>query len=223
MKSKIHEHKQINRNSVSKNLIIIALLFVTTLTQAQTNFEKGMVKAFKLWQADKMDEAENMFERIAKADSKEWLPNYYVAQINSLKSWNEKDATVLKAQLDKAQAHLDMAMTKSENNAELLVMQAQVLTNWVVFDGMTYGMKYGAKVSELYEKASILDPTNPRAVFGKADWGMGSAKYFGKDTAPYCKEIEASIELFDTFKPESEFHPNWGKERAVAVAKECKS
>lgn len=206
-----------------KNLIIITLLVITSITQAQSNFEKGMTKAFELWQANKTDEAENMFERIAKAEPKEWLPNYYIAQINSLKSWTEKDATILKAQLDKAQEHLDLAMTKSENNAELLVMQAHVLTNWVAFDGMTYGMKYGAKIAELYEKASVIDPSNPRVAFGKAEWGMGSAKYFGQDTAPYCKEIEASLELFDTFKPESNLHPNWGKQRAEAVVKECKA
>ncbi|WP_417875878.1 tetratricopeptide repeat protein [Winogradskyella sediminis] len=208
---------------MKKQIIIIVVLLVTGLTQAQSNFEKGMSKAFELWQADKTDEAENMFERIAKAEPKEWLPNYYIAQINSLKSWTEKDATVLKAQLDKAQQHLDEAMLKSENNAEILVMQAQVLTNWVAFDGMTYGMKYGAKISELYNKALAIDATNPRAALGKAEWAMGSAKYFGKDTAPYCKEVEASIELFNTFKPESRLHPNWGKERAVAVAKNCKA
>ena len=206
-----------------KNLFIVAILIITGLTEAQTNFEKGMNKAFELWQSGKIDEAENMFERIAKAEPKEWLPNYYIAQINSLKSWSEKDATVLKAQLDKAQQHLDSAMLKNENNAELLVMQAQVLTNWVAYDGMTYGMKYGAKIAELYEKASVLDPTNPRVAFGKAEWAMGSAKYFGKDVAPYCKEIEASLELFDTFKPESQLHPNWGKERAQTVAKDCKA
>lgn len=205
-----------------KTIITITFLFITSLTQAQTNFEKGMIKAFELWQTDKTDEAENMFERIAKAEPKEWLPNYYITQINSLKSWSEKDITVLKAQLDKAQEHLDVAMIKSENNAELLIMQAQVYTNWVVYDGMTYGMKYGAKITELYTKAIELEPQNPRATFCKADWEMNSAKYFGTDTAPYCKQIEASLELFDTFKPESKLHPNWGKERAEQVSKSCK-
>ncbi len=206
-----------------KNIIIITLLIFTGLIQAQTNFEKGMAKAFELWEADKWDEAENMFERIAKAETSEWLPNYYIAQINSLKSWNEKDEAVLKAQLEKAQEHLDDAMAKSEDNAELLIMQAQVLTNWVAFDGMTYGMKYSTKISELYAKAMKLEPENPRAAFCKADWNMGSAKYFGKDTAPYCEDIEASIKLFNTFKPESQFHPNWGKKRAEQVLEECKS
>ena len=206
-----------------RNLIIITLFVITGITQAQTNFEKGMTKAFELWQADKTDEAENMFERIAKAEPEAWLPNYYIAQINSLKSWNTKDEAVLKAQLDKAQEHIDLAMTKSEDNAELMVIQAQVLTNWVAYDGMTYGMKYGAKIAELYDKAYILAPKNPRVVFGKAEWGMGSAKYFGKDTAPYCKEIEASIELFDTFKAKTDFHPNWGGERAEQAVEECKA
>lgn len=206
-----------------KHLILISLLLVMGITPAQTNFEKGMAQAFGLWQNGKTDEAENMFERIAKAEPEAWLPSYYIAQINSVKSWAEKDEAVLKAQLDKAQEHLDRAMAISEDNAELLIMQAQVLTNWVVFDGMTYGMKYGAKISELYNKALALEPDNPRAVLCKADWSMGSARYFGKDTAPFCKDIEASIKLFDTFKPESEFHPKWGKERAEAVAKECKA
>ncbi len=209
-------------NTLVKIAVILVLSLIGHQSTAQTNFEKGMAKAFELWEAGKWDEAENMFERISKAEDKEWLPNYYIAQMNSLKSWNEKDETVLKAQLDKAQEHLDIAMARSEDNAELLVMQAQVYTNWVAYDGATYGMKYAGKVAELYAKAVKLDPANPRAALCKADWGMGSAKYFGQDTEPFCKEIEASIELFDTFKPESDFHPNWGKERAEQVLAECK-
>ena len=61
-----------------KTIILTALLIISGFTQAQNNFEKGMTKAFELWQANKTDEAENMFERIAKAEPKEWLPNYYI-------------------------------------------------------------------------------------------------------------------------------------------------
>ncbi|WP_460219668.1 tetratricopeptide repeat protein [Psychroserpens sp. MEBiC05023] len=205
-----------------KNLMIIAFVLISGLTNAQTNFEKGMQKAFSLWQENKMDEAENMFERISNAETNQWLPHYYIAQINSLKSWNIKDEAVLKAQLEKAQEHINSAMAISENNPEIMVMQAHVLTNWVAFDGMTYGMKYSAKIAELYAKAEKLAPENPRVIFGKAEWGMGSAKFFGQDTTPYCEAIEKSIDLFTNFKPESELHPNWGKNRAEQVAKSCK-
>ena len=118
-----------------KKIVLIICLVIFNFTQAQSNFEKGMDKAFELWQSDKADEAINLFERIANAEKDNWLPHYYIAQINSLKSWNEKDETALKAQLDKAQEHLNTAMIISKNNPELLVMQGQIYTNWVAFDG----------------------------------------------------------------------------------------
>ncbi|WP_047551800.1 tetratricopeptide repeat protein [Psychroserpens sp. Hel_I_66] len=197
-------------------------LMFSQLLNAQTNYEKGMQKAFALWQDNKTDEAENMFERISNAEKDEWLPHYYIAQINSLKSWNEKDETVLKAQLDKAQKHIDTAMEISKENPEIIVMQAQVLTNWVAYDGAVYGMKYAGKITELYNKAYKIAPQNPRVAFNKADWAMGSARYFGQDTKPFCAEIEKSLELFTNFKPESNLHPNWGIERAEQVSKSCK-
>ena len=204
-----------------KSLLVLTLVLITSIGTAQTNFEKGMQKAFELWQNNQWDEAENLFERISNAEPNQWLPHYYIAQMNSLKSWSQKDETILKAQLDKAQSHLDTAMAISKDNPELLVMQANVLTNWVAFDGMTYGMKYSGKITELYEKASIIAPENPRVILGKAEWGMGSARYFGQDTAPFCKDIKKALELFSNFNPESPFHPNWGKERAEEVLKSC--
>jgi len=205
-----------------KNLLIIAFVFVSGILSAQTNFEKGMQKAFEIWQQGNMDEAENMFERISNAETDQWLPHYYIAQINSIKSWSQKDEAILKAQLDKAQEHLDLAKAISKDNVEIMVLQAHILTNWVAFDGMTYGMKYSGKITELYSKAYAMAPENPRVVFSKAEWGMGSAKYFGQDTKPFCAEMEKSLELFANFKAESEFHPNWGKERAEQVIKSCK-
>jgi hypothetical protein len=48
---------------------------------------KRYKKAFALWQDNnKMDETRGMFERISNAEINEWLPHYYIAQINSLKA-----------------------------------------------------------------------------------------------------------------------------------------
>jgi tetratricopeptide (TPR) repeat protein len=206
-----------------KHFIIIAAILVSTITTAQSNYEKGMQKAFELWQANNWTEAEQLFERIAAAELNEWLPSYYVAQMNSLKSWEEKDLEKVKAQLGKAQEYLNIAMSISKNNPDILVMQAQIYTNWIVVDGMTYGMKYSAKVTDLYKEAYALAPNNPMVVMCKADWNMGSASYFGQDTKPFCKDLEHAIELFANFKPESPFHPKWGMERAMQILESCKS
>ena len=141
--------------------------------------------------------------------------------MNSLKTWEEKDPKIVKAQLDKAQEYLNSAIGLTKDNVDVLVLQAQIYTNWVAFDGMTYGMKYSAKITDLYNTAYRLAPDNPMVLLSRAEWNMGSARYFGQDTKPFCKDIEKAIELFPNFKPESAFHPNWGKERAEEVLKSC--
>ena len=101
-------------------------------------------------------------------------------------------------------------------------MQAMLYTAYVAYDGNTYGMQYSPKVAALYQEAEQIDATNPRVVLNKAEWDMGSARFFGQDTAPFCKDLERAKELFVNFKPESLFHPNWGKDRADQALKNCK-
>ncbi len=205
---------------MKKILFVSGFLFCSLIT-AQTAYDKGMERAFAFWENNQIDEAENLFERIANAETTQWLPQYYIAQINSLKSWGETDKKRITAQLDKAQKHISAALAIAEDEPEIIVMQAQILTNWVVFDGMTYGVKYANKITALYNKAYALAPKNPRVVFSKADWAMGSARYFGQDTAPFCSELERSFRLFTTFTPKSKWHPNWGKARNEEVLKSC--
>mgnify|MGYP000553891282 CR=1 FL=1 len=204
-----------------KKLIIITLLFVSGFITAQANYEKGMQQAFALWSNNQNTEAVNLFERIAKAESDNWLPLYYAAQINIINSFGEKDAEVLTAKLTKAQDLINDASSISKNNPEIMVMQALLHTAWVAFDGATYGMTLSGKVIELYAKASTIAPDNPRVVYSKAEWNIGSAKYFGQDPKPFCKDLERALELFANFKPETPFHPNWGKDRAAQLLASC--
>lgn len=205
-----------------KKLIIIATLLVSVVTTAQTEYEQGMQKAFELWGKNNPTEASNLFERIAKAEPDNWLPLYYAAQINIVSSFGEKDEEKLSAQLKKAQNLINDATAISQNNAEILVLQALLHTAWVASDGATYGMTLSGKVVELYTKAEMIAPENPRVVYCKAEWNIGGAKYFGQDTEPFCKDLERSLELFANFKPETTFSPNWGKDRAEMLLQSCK-
>ncbi|AUP78103.1 hypothetical protein [Flavivirga eckloniae] len=203
-----------------KHLIIFTALLVSGFIHSQTNYEKGMKKAFELWGNNPV-EASNMFERIATAESDNWLPPYYAAQINIIGSFGEKDEKILTAKLKKAQDLINDATAISKNNPEILVLQALLHTAWVAYDGATYGMTLSGKVAELYTKAGQIAPKNPRVVYCKAEWDMGSARYFGQDVTPYCKDLERAMELFANFKPETPFHPKWGKERAAQILESC--
>ncbi|MBZ4044248.1 tetratricopeptide repeat protein [Flavobacterium hibisci] len=205
-----------------KKIITLITLFVVVLASAQTQFEKGMEKAFGLWKEGKNDEASAMFERIAAAEKTSYLPNYYVALINTTSVFTEKDKTKIDLLLTKAQDALDKEIIKDQNNAELYVLQALIYTGYVVADPMTNGMKYSAKVMEAYAKAKAIDPNNPRAVFGEAEYQLGGAKWTGVDTKPLCAQVDKAIELFGTFKPESQFSPKWGLDRALEAQKSCK-
>lgn len=205
-----------------KKMTLILALCIGTLVSAQNQYAEGMQKAFQLWGENKPADASNLFERIANAEPDNWLPYYYVAQINTLISFGERDKEKLTRQLEKAQEFLDIAKSISPDNPELLVQQAMTHTAWIAYDGANYGMTLSPKVEALYGKAKALDPNNPRVVLSKAEWDMGSAQYFGKDTTPYCKDVERALELFTNFKPEGPFFPEWGKDRAEAILQNCK-
>ncbi len=205
-------------------VIITFTLFICSLlsVKAQSQYEQGMQKAFSLWGEGKSKDASDMFERIASAEKDNWLPNYYVALVNTTASFQTKDKEIINAMLTKAQSALDKELAKAPQNAELIVMQAMIYTAWLVSDPMTNGRTYSIKVMGEYAKAEAIAPNNPRVVFGKADFEINSAKYFGTDTTEMCKRVEKSIALFDAEKLQTPFHPHWGKDRAVVTLSQCK-
>jgi len=205
-----------------KKIITTIVFFTAIIVSAQGKFEQGMGKAFQLWGEGKNTEASAMFERIAAAEPNSWLPNYYVALVNTTTAFQTKDKEQIDLLLTKAQNALDVELIKDPNNAELLVMQAMIHTAWIAFDPMTNGQKLSGTVMELYSKAQAIEPQNPRAVFGKAEFEIGGAKFWGTDTKPMCAQIEKAIGLFATFKPETPFSPKWGLERALEAQKNCK-
>ncbi|MGX1929285.1 tetratricopeptide repeat protein [Flagellimonas sp. 2504JD4-2] len=206
-----------------KKLILLILIGCVGVVSAQDRYTQGMEKAFQLWQDQKPMEAANLFERIAMAEPDNWMPYYYVAQINTIYSFGVTDLEKLSKQLEKAKEFLDLAKAISPENPELLVQEAMINTAWIAFDGATYGMTLSGKNAQLYQKALELAPENPRVVFSKAEWDMGAARYFGKDTTPYCKDVERALELFANFSNDTPFYPSWGKDRAVQVLEQCKS
>jgi hypothetical protein len=205
---------------MKKSILVIAIL-VVSIANAQSQFEQAMGNAMQLWGEGKSNDASALFERIAAAEKNSWLPNYYVAAVNTFAAFNIKDKAQMEAMLNKSQDAIDAEMLKDANNPEILVMQAMIHTAWISADPMTNGMRLSGKVMELYSKAAAIDPNNPRAVFGKAEFEIGAAKWTGADVNDLCKDVEKAVELFDTFKPAIAFAPNWGKDRALKAQKEC--
>lgn len=205
---------------MKKGILIIVLLAAQSIF-AQTNYQQGMTKAFELWDNEKPEEASALFERIAAAEKDNWLPNYYIALVNTTEAFNSENSEKVETLVKKAQNAVDIELNKDPENPELLVMQAMIYTALIANDPMTNGQKLSSKVMQIYGKAEAIAPQNPRVVLSKAQFEMGSAKFFGKDVQPICERIKKSLVLFDNFKAETQFSPKWGRKQAEAAIKEC--
>lgn len=203
-------------------IITTIALFICTLISAQSKYEEGMSKSLELWGEGKATEASAIMERIAAVEKTNWLPNYYVAMINTIEGFNPANKDKVNALLEKAQNALDQAMLISPENPEIMVIQAMIYTVKIVQDPMTNGMKYSPKVMEVYTKAKMIAPENPRVVFSKADFEINGAAWTGADVKKLCSEVERSITLFENFKSDVPFYPNWGMDRAKETLKNCK-
>ncbi len=197
-----------------KYIIVLVITLISFSGISQTHYQTGMQEALDLWGENKPLEAVNMFERIATAEPDEWLPSYYASFIIVVHSFGEKDEAKLKAQLDRAMNFMNDAKAISKDNPEIIILDCLWHTVWVSYDGATYGMKYSAKVSMMYQQALELAPNSPRVILNKAEWDIGGAKFFGQSTDPFCKEIQRAIDLFADFKTAGEFYPTYGIKRA---------
>ncbi len=203
-------------------LITIIAMFVASIVSAQTQFDQGMKKALQTWKNGNSTEALGQFEKIASVEKTNWLPNYYIALINTTQAFGEQDKTKMLSLIESAQKAQDFCNDLAMDNPEVLVMQAMIHTASIVYDPMTNGQKLSGDVLYILNKAYKIAPENPRVVFQKASFEIGMAQYFGQDTKPMCAQIEKAIELFATFKPETALHPSWGLERAQAEFEKCK-
>jgi uncharacterized protein (DUF2141 family) len=197
------------------------MYLVSQVTISQTKFEQGMQQAFQLMQENKLEESANLLERIGNAEPTNWLPYYNLALLKTRTTFEMKDKAMIDAQLKTAEDFADKADEISPDNSEIYVLKGLINVAKIVSDPMVNGASLSAVTTELYKKAIALDSLNPRAVSGLTEFEMGGARFFKQDLTPYCKKLQASINLYDSFKPVSEFHPNWGKDRVLETLKSC--
>ncbi|MGB5982699.1 MAG: hypothetical protein WBG46_11205 [Nonlabens sp.] len=202
-----------------KTLLSTILLLVTLTLNAQSPYQKAMIKGMELISED-LQKASQQFERIAAAEKENWVPAYYVALTNINSSWGQNGKEQTFNYMKKAQDYIDQAEALSPDNVEIMVLQGMLNTCMIQYDSSVYGMKLSGPTTAIYEKALAMAPNNPRVVSNKAQWSMGLARFFNKPTQPYCDEIIRAIELFEK-EEQNGFQPRWGMKQAQKSQVEC--
>jgi hypothetical protein len=210
---------------MKKTIFILTAMLAAGLTFAQ--MPEKFVKAMETKMAavdttvsvQGLTDLANAFERIAEAEKNQWLAYYYAAYCNAtagLMAGSGGDLMAAKADktdpyADKADKLIKKAEELIKNNSEVFVVKKMIATLRMIGDPMNRFMTYGPEATQALEEAKKLDPNNPRVYLLEAQDKYFTPEQFGgsKDEAKLL--FEKSKQLYETFKPESTVHPNWGK------------
>lgn len=207
-------------------ITLIIFLFFSGFTGKDGNYEKVMLKNIatlhEAQTAEAMQEVAHAFERIAQAETSEWLPRYYAAYayITAGAMTEEKDKK--DPYLDQAQILVDEAMELEQNESELIALQGYLYMIRVSVDPATRGQELAPKATQILAKAVEMNPENPRALMLLGQMQFGTARFFGTDIKEPCALISKSIELYEKQEEtENSLMPTWGLYIAKVYQNSC--
>ena len=210
---------------MKKTILILSAIFVASFSFAQ--MPEKFVKAMegKIAMLDSVKTAEgyielaNAFERIAEAEKNQGLAYYYAAYCNaSAGTLAGTGGDMMAAKADKTDPYADKAdkqIKKAEelmkSNSEIFIVKKMIVTLRMLGDPMNRYMTYGPEATAMLDEAKKTNPANPRAYLLEAQDKYYTPEQFGGSKEEAKVLFEKAQKLFETFKPESSIHPNWGK------------
>jgi hypothetical protein len=213
---------------MKKLFLLTAVAFLATATFAQSEKYVANMKSniaaidtsFKN-PADLLTLA-NKFERIAIAEKNQWLAYYYAAFCQVNYTYMEKDKSKIDAIADKATELINKADALQPNNSEISCVKSMIASSHMMVDPMTRFMEYGPESQSHIDAAMQQDPTNPRPEYLKGQGLKYTPEQFGGGCVTAKPVLQSSLTKFNAFKPASDIHPNWGKQRVELLISECK-
>jgi hypothetical protein len=204
-----------------KKQLLLATLLISTLAgfSQSDKYLKAMeqlVPAVDTTRTvDGLNTLANSFQRIADAEKTQWLPYYYAAYatVSSgfVTSMGQPGAASTTDPLaDKAEALLNKADELNKNNSEIYVVKKMIATLRLTADPMNRYMTLGPLSAQALETAKKLDPSNPRTFLLEGQDKLYTPEQFGGSKTEAKALFEEGIKKFETFKPQSSIHPNWG-------------
>lgn len=198
----------------------VVILFVST-TFAQSEkyvnaMRQNIALADSIMQKGNAVELSNNFVRIGDAEKDKWLPYYYAAYCTISQAFSEQDNSKKDAIADKASEYLSRAEAiLGKDNSEINVIKSMIATSHMMVDPQSRFMSYGSKATEFAKKAEMQDPTNPRPVLLAAQNTFYTPEAFGGGKEAAKPLFEKTKQLYESFKPETELSPVWGKENVA--------
>lgn len=172
----------------------------------------------------------NSFQRIADAEKTQWLPYYYAALghvmvgnlIGTANGAMGGFADKTDPEADQAEQLLNKAEDLGKVNSEILCVRKMIATLRMMADPMNRYQTQMPLATEALERARGLNPDNPRIYILEAQDKYFTPEQFGGSKTEAKVLFEEAMKKFETYKPESSIHPNWGKAQVLYFLSQLK-
>jgi tetratricopeptide (TPR) repeat protein len=179
--------------------------------------------AYKDYKLENYRQLANCSERILLVYKNEWLPYYYETYAYVNMSFIETNEDIKEMYCDKAQNLLDEVMKIRPDESELFVLQSLLYYARMSISPMINGPFYITKAVNTLNDAEKLEPGNPRIYYLRGKSTINTPKFFGGGKEAAIPIFEKALIMYKKFKPKSSVHPDWGREDAERLYKECKT
>ena len=211
-----------------KTLILSLFIVLISLSGiSQTNYESAMAKGLEEFQnartIDEMNKAAGYFDRIAAAETEEWLPLYYSSFIHCLISFQSEDVEKMQLHIDAAQEKMDAAMEIEDQESELYALQGMIYQAQIMTNPQVNGALYMGRANGVLTTAMKLNPENPRVFYLQGLMVLNTPSEYGGGKQAALPLLEQAVKLYESFKPAKKINPGWGKDDCLNMLAQCKS
>jgi hypothetical protein len=161
----------------------------------------------------------NNFERIGKAEQKQWQPFYHAAFCYAIMALNIPDKSKVDPLADKAESYLTLADALTKNNSEISAIRAMLTYARILVDPTSRWQTMSKEAADFLAKAKEQNPANPRPYLIEANTKLRTPEGLGGGPKATKPVIEECWNKFTAFAPENSVAPNWGKGQAEKILK----
>lgn len=207
--------------AISISLKLITVLYLFTNSVYSQSLKKSISQLESAKTVDELLASEQNFLKLI-SEKKKLHEAYYYGALNNL-YLAFQDSLRIDDYCARADKFLHQLDSMAPNNSEAYVLMAMSAGAKISADKERRQIKFGPLANKHSDRATSINPENPRAWLIKAKTVMNAPPKLGGGPKFALKYYQKAVDKYKTYKPLSDTEPNWGKEMAQKEFEDCKS
>jgi hypothetical protein len=167
--------------------------------------------------------ASNHLVLIANKYTDDWAANYYACYSLTVLSYMEKDAKKKDGYLDNAEVYLKKTIEDYKTDYdEIYVLSALYDNARIAVQPMARYKSFGDLFNQNLEKATSLQPNNPRIYYLKGNSVYFTPKMFGGGAKNAMPDFEKAETLYKNESKDDVYKPYWGEVQNQQMLEKCR-